>query len=253
MIAKLWFNYIFPPPLIESQQELVGLGVSVTTYTIDEAANNVFAGLMIISTSLALGLIFGFATVQVLELLFETLCFKDTSLSKDSANRAKDRRTGMYSAPITKEDDPESVAKEFRDALEQGASTNAEADVIFDAIDVDRSESIDRKEATDYMLMAGLTQNQIDSLFDEMDTDRSGDVSRQEFRRAIIAKFHERNGLEPKKEIDETPNTNSGNALPFTAGAHAVSMLSGQYGPTENGVQAGLLNKELLEPIEDTV
>jgi hypothetical protein len=101
--------------------------------------------------------------------------------------------------------------------------------------------------------MAGLTQTQIDALFDAMDTDGSGDVSRQEFRTAIIAKFNERNGLEPQKELDETPNTNTANATTFDTGAQAVSMLSGEYGPTEDGVQAGLPNKELLEPNEATV
>ena len=203
MIAKLWFNYISPPPLIENTVTLPG-GTTLTTYQIDEAANNIFAGLMIVSTSLALGLIFGFVIVQNLEVIFEAICVKDTTKSEDSQQRAKNRRTGMYSAPPTNDDDPESVAKEFRRALEEGASTPAEADAIFDTIDIDRSGSIDRQEVSHFMLMAGLTQEQVDSLFAAMDTDGNGEISRHEFRQALIDKVSE-SVLQPKKEVEETP------------------------------------------------
>lgn len=245
MIAKLWFNYIFPPPLIETLQEIPGIDFSVTTYKVDEAANNVFAGLMIISTSLALGLIFGFATVNVLEMFFEAIGITGTR-SGDAKDRAKSRRGGMYSAPATKDDDPESVAKEFRAALEgtDGPISETKAGAMFDAMDVDRSDSLDKKEASDYMIMAGLTQDQVDALFQAMDADNNGEVSREEFTHVIVEKSKAGKVVEFKKEVDETPTTNTTQ----NAGAGAISMLSGQYGPSEGGVEAGLPNTELLEP-----
>lgn len=210
MIAKLWFNYIFPPPLIESTVELVSdegtqSGLFYTTYSIDEGANNVFAGLMIISTSLALGLVVGFATVQVFEGVFDMCgCFQDKMKNDEELQRAKSRRHGMYSAPASKSDDPESVAEEFRKAIMHGASTEREADVIFNAVDVDQSDTIDQGEVTDYMLKAGLTTEQIQELFASMDKDGDGEVSRKEFRRAILDKANA-SLLKPKEEIDENP------------------------------------------------
>lgn len=72
MIAKLWFNSIFPPPLNE-QQYADG---SVIVHTIDEAQENVFANLMVISTSLALGLLLGFAIVDLFYKVFIFLTVK---------------------------------------------------------------------------------------------------------------------------------------------------------------------------------
>jgi len=59
MIAKLWFNSIFPPPLQRSQVN------GTTLYFSDAVQDNVFANLMVISTSLALGLICGFVIVKL--------------------------------------------------------------------------------------------------------------------------------------------------------------------------------------------
>ena len=186
MIAKLWFNYIFPPRLIETQQSIEGTDFTFTTYEIDEAANNVFAGLMIISTSLALGLVVGFALVQVFEAVL--VCFPSSHESEEKMARAKSRRAGMYSAPVSKDDNPASVAEEFRNAILGGVNTVAEADAIFNAVDVDQSGTIDEGEVTYYMLKAGLTKEQIKSLFAAMDHDNSGEVEREEFRATILDK-----------------------------------------------------------------
>jgi hypothetical protein len=61
MIAKLWFNSLFPPSITADDYE---------------AQNNVFANLMVISTSLALGLVLGFAIVRAGENIFSCMCGK---------------------------------------------------------------------------------------------------------------------------------------------------------------------------------
>lgn len=204
MIAKLWFNYIFPPPLIEVQQSIPGTNFTFPTYQIDEAANNVFAGLMIISTSLALGLIFGFATVQVLESIFGVFpCFRDDDKrSLASRHRAKNRRHGLY----TKEpgDDPDSVAEEFRKAIHEPIETPEDADRIFDTIDIDGNGAIYRNEASTFMKQAGLVESQISALFGMMDPVRDGEISREEFRNKLMEMEMVQQALSPQKELDLT-------------------------------------------------
>merc|ERR1719231_1245960 len=58
MIAKLWFNSLFPPSQSDANYE---------------AANNVFANLMVISASLAMGLILGLALARTLLVGYGTL------------------------------------------------------------------------------------------------------------------------------------------------------------------------------------
>ncbi len=214
MIAKLWFNYIFPPPLIETEETIPGTNFVYKTYSINEAANNVFAGLMIISTSLALGLIVGFAIVHVAEMTFGSFSFARDKLKTDEQQqRAKNRRTGMYSSPGSKDDDPDSVAEEFRKAILHGVSTADEADMIFNTIDIDQSNTIDQEEVTDYMLKAGMRNDQIQQLFASMDKDGNGEVSREEFRRALLDKKNAAL-LTPQEEpveespVEENPDTN---------------------------------------------
>ncbi len=50
MIAKLWFNSLFPPSTDQSDYE---------------AQNNVFSNLMVIATSLAVGLVLGLALARL--------------------------------------------------------------------------------------------------------------------------------------------------------------------------------------------
>jgi len=210
MIAKLWFNYIFPPPLIETRAEIYNTEWYYTTYQIDEDANNVFAGLMIISTSLALGLVVGFALVHMMDKCLDVLggagLVQDKLKTDEKLLRAKSRRAGMYSAPPAEDDNPDSVAQELRKALLGEIKTVAEADKIFNAIDVDRSNLMDEEEVTYYMLKAGLSQDQIQQLFAAMDKDGNGEVSREEFRRAILDQDN-KNLLKPKEDVivEESP------------------------------------------------
>lgn len=229
------------------QLEIEGTEYEYKTYQIDGQANNMFAGLMIVSTSLALGLIIGFTTVTVFEMLFGS-CFPDRLKNDAQVKRAKSRRTGMYSAPANKDDDPGSIAAEFHDVMENGVDTPEQADALFNAIDVDQSDMVDEGEATDYMLKAGLSKDQIQQLFASMDHDASGEVSREEFRRAVLEK---KNKKFLKPEADVEPDAPQGPAPgDLNTGAANVSMLTGTFGPTEDGVEAGQPNKQLLEKEE---
>lgn len=244
MIAKLWFNYIFPPRLIERVQTIIveGANYDLTTYEIDEAANNVFAGLMIISTSLALGLVVGFATVQVLEIFFDVFaCFQDRFKNDEKVKRARSRRAGMYSAPPALDDDPQSVAQELHKAIEHGVTNQAQADALFNAVDIDRSDTIDEGEVTEFMIKAGLTPVQIQKLFASMDTDGNGEVSREEFRRAVLDPKNEELLKPANLEVEESPVEDA------KAGASGVATLTGTYGPTEGGVEYGKKNAQLVE------
>jgi hypothetical protein len=188
MIARLWFGYIFPPTLEETVLQIPDTNFNITYYEIDEQDNNVFGGLMVVSTSLALGLMIGFAFVEIFEETMSVFgCLKPPKhVTPAKQRRAKDRRTGMYSSPIEKEDNPASVAFEFKKAILSGLETEAQADDVFYAIDVDRSGTLDQEEVTFYLVEAGLSHEQIQKLFGKMDKDADGEVSREEFRNVIM-------------------------------------------------------------------
>lgn len=211
MIAKLWFNYIFPPKLERVEVPLGDTGLNYTRVEYDEQANNVFGGLMIISTSLALGLVVGFAVVQIWEDVLELFSCGRSSQSKlksdEKLRRAKDRRIGMYSSPVNKDENPASVAEELKKAIIHGLSTEAEVDEVYNAIDIDCSGGVDEEEVTYYMLKAGLAEDQIKKLFAIMDKDGDGEVSRAEFRRTILDRSNA-SLLEPQNpqtEVKESP------------------------------------------------
>lgn len=96
MIAKLWFNSIFPPSLVVD-------GVVQESY---EQQSNVFANLFVISASLALGMLFGFAIVGLLnwclvhvQNLVSYGPARHTPEGKHRASvraRVKDRFAGMF-------------------------------------------------------------------------------------------------------------------------------------------------------------
>lgn len=183
--------------------------IKVPPLTVLFLLSQVFGGLMIISTSLALGLIVGFALTTILEDIFAFFwCLPADKLKTNDAKllRAKDRRIGMYSSPTTTEQNPSSVAKELQQAILSGLKTDMEADQIFNAIDIDQSDSVDEGEVTYYMLKAGLTKDQIQRLFAGMDKDGNGEVSREEFRKAILNRDN-KSLLEIKQEggVEEEP------------------------------------------------
>lgn len=214
-----------------------------------------FAGLMIVSTSLALGLIIGFTVVSVFEMLFGSCsCLQDKLKTEAQKNRAKGRRAGMYTAPPNKDDDPDSIAKEFNNAISHGVDTPEQADALFNAIDIDQSDMIDEGEATDYMLKAGLSIDQILQLFAAMDHDSNGEVSRDEFRRAVLDAKNQsllipRDGANPDAPLN--PEASGPAPADLNTGTANVSMLAGTFGPSEGGVEAGLPNKQLLDKKEE--
>merc|ERR1712232_1207221 len=79
VIAKLWFNTIFPPPLLETQERIPGTEITVTHYKIDSVETDVFGDLMAIAVSLALGLLGGFALWDLLKKCFNACFGRDTS------------------------------------------------------------------------------------------------------------------------------------------------------------------------------
>lgn len=104
IIAKLWFNSIFPP-VVQAE------GAST---------DSVFANLMVISTSLALGLIVGFVVIQCAgSILLYSKCLGKVDEKK---KRALGRLAGMYNVPITKQDDQ--FAASERSAAQLRAAEN---------------------------------------------------------------------------------------------------------------------------------
>jgi len=226
MIAKLWFGYIFPPKLEETIVEIPETNFNITYYNMNEQDNNVFGGLMVVSTSLALGLMIGFAFVEIFEDIVAAFgCLKPPKhLTPSKLRRAKDRRTGMYSSPVEKENNPASVAAELKKAILSGLKTASQADDVFHAIDVDRSGTLDEEEVAFYMLGAGLSQEQIRGLFGKMDKDQDGEVSREEFRK-VIMDVENKALLTPadKKAVQESPS------IPIPMAETAVALNIGSY------------------------
>ena len=71
MIAKMWFNTIFPPI---NAINIFEVNSTITEVEYIQQFDNVFSNLMVISTSLALGLILGFAVVQLGYKLISSIC-----------------------------------------------------------------------------------------------------------------------------------------------------------------------------------
>jgi len=107
MIAKLWFNSIFPPPLKTKEVPIAGTEFSYETYELDSAAENVFSNLMVISCSLAIGLIIGFAVVQLFQRFSNTVAFWESDERKESRMDERAKLQGMYTVTEDTMDDPE--------------------------------------------------------------------------------------------------------------------------------------------------
>ena len=72
--------------------------------------DNVFSNLMVISTSLSLGLIVGFVTVQCAGSMFWNILCCGRAVSEKQV--VLGRLAGMYSVPITSDDDPDGRKRE---------------------------------------------------------------------------------------------------------------------------------------------
>lgn len=113
LIARLWYNAVFPPPSIPNESEI---DIDGKQYTyIDVAANpeadDVFYGMMVISTSLALGLLLGFGAVKFFLRVLEVVLapFTKDKDEDDESEEARIKRMrflqqGIMSTPV--QDDP---------------------------------------------------------------------------------------------------------------------------------------------------
>lgn len=122
LIAKLWFNAVFPPPLVPTERTFIfrGESVSYTDVAANPIADDVFYGLWVISTSLALGLLIGFAIVRMfsqfiaphLEFLWKESNSADLTEEEQEEERERERRKRQRMQCMLQddaEDDPDEV------------------------------------------------------------------------------------------------------------------------------------------------
>jgi hypothetical protein len=131
MVARLWFNSLFPPQVTEEITDITAMvnntitATNITTQTMDANANNVFSNLMVISTSLAVGLILGFSLLHLIVTTFALIrklcgCEKKNLTEEEKEKeahreRAWDRLVGMFTS---QSDDPKDrTADEPADAI----------------------------------------------------------------------------------------------------------------------------------------
>lgn len=149
MIAKLWFNSIFPPPLITKEQEIGGTDLTYTTYELDTANDNVFSNLMVISCSLALGLIVGFAFVQLSQRILNAVAFWESDEKKEQRKDEREKLQGMYAMADDENDDP--ATEDEDDPLSSGAA-NGDVNVeekVFEEEEEGRVSKNDSGEGAD--------------------------------------------------------------------------------------------------------
>lgn len=112
VIAKLWFASIFPP----SPDDPNGT-----------STDSVFSNLMVVSVSLALGLIFGFAIVQTVVWVVGKCNPRESESKEKTRLMRQEMMEGMYTSPETPEDDPASIRPE--DKEEESADSMAEEEI----------------------------------------------------------------------------------------------------------------------------
>lgn len=98
VIARLWFSSIFPPPPGDPN-----------------GTDFVFSSLMVVSVSLALGLILGFAIVQSLVWIVGKCTPRESESKKETRLMRQKMMEGMYTSPETPEDDPASNRPEDKE------------------------------------------------------------------------------------------------------------------------------------------
>lgn len=138
MIARLWFNTLFPPPLIEETNTIGDTNFMYTTFRPDVLQEAVFQVMMTVATSLALGLLLGFGVVQlgrfVLEKLFCGMSFCHPTAREDLAAvsslvERRQEREGVLSAIPEEEDPMDDVGDDIQSfSIPQAASEQLDND-----------------------------------------------------------------------------------------------------------------------------
>jgi len=130
LIAKLWFNSIFPVPLLD--------GVP------DTAKEAVFADLMVTATSLALGLLLGWGLNSILAVVIDT-CISGVSKDRTDSTRGRLKRQKGRNQLLQEfaEDDPNSG----EESSEYESVSNGSMDM--DTPNQVALESVDEKEVED--------------------------------------------------------------------------------------------------------
>jgi hypothetical protein len=111
MIAKLWFNSIFPPPADDQDVRINVTNGSVLVPKPAEAPTDVYSNLMVISASLALGIILGFTITtvwgRIWTLLFSMCETRGDENKETKENKEKKKRARDIGAFTAKPNDPE--------------------------------------------------------------------------------------------------------------------------------------------------
>lgn len=92
MVARMWFTSLFPPIQVKETTTVFAMvngteiATNISTYALEEGTSNVFSNLMVISTSLAIGVILGFAVLHfIVTSILSCSCVRE----KPDANDAK--------------------------------------------------------------------------------------------------------------------------------------------------------------------
>jgi len=145
LIARLWFNSIYPPPLINDDNNFISINGTEFPYRTvrpDVVQESVFQALMVVATSLALGLLLGLGVVQLIMLAWRTVFCgckvcdpRSGDLSHSAHNRverAEARQQALQGLmnEVPEEDPSDEIIEESDEEKDKGDAV----------VDVDRDE-----------------------------------------------------------------------------------------------------------------
>eukprot|EP00526_Cylindrotheca_closterium_P007251 CAMPEP_0113658378 /NCGR_PEP_ID=MMETSP0017_2-20120614/31678_1 /TAXON_ID=2856 /ORGANISM="Cylindrotheca closterium" /LENGTH=689 /DNA_ID=CAMNT_0000572629 /DNA_START=68 /DNA_END=2137 /DNA_ORIENTATION=+ /assembly_acc=CAM_ASM_000147 len=130
LIARMWYNSIFPPPYIAEELSVTNgngtdTGFTYISWTPNQAQEGVFSALMVIAASLALGLLLGMGLQSVIAALMRRIfgcCDSMSSMTASTKNlRAdlrykRDDRQGLMNTPEDEDPDSGELLPESKDA-----------------------------------------------------------------------------------------------------------------------------------------
>lgn len=143
LIARLWYNSIFPPNLLKGEKTFMldangtQTDFSYVKQEADAGAESVFSALMVVATSLALGLLLGMGITSLLAAFFRrTVCAifnsgdsmtESTKLLNTGLRDNRDDRQGLMNTPEDEDPDSGELFPERRDTeVEQSQPNKAE-------------------------------------------------------------------------------------------------------------------------------